>query len=446
MIKAAPEKDYSYHARDWQQCRDARQGQRAIHEASTRYLPALGGMEQDYEGQKEYEKFKARTVFYNATQRTIKAFVGLLFKKAPKKSTPPALEYFLSDATDDDKTLSQAAYFAADELLTVGRVGALVEYSSEEYEGKEPYLCFYNTENILEVKTKKYRNQNKIDFIKLLEDGGEKIRLLTFDENENYIQQVYLKNKDKPEEFELSEIVTPIFNDATIKEIPFFIFNVNHDNKKITQPPLIDLVNLNINHYQFMASYAHGVFYTGFPTPYVFGVNSREVPKGIGARELWTSTNADAKAGMLEFQGAGLSFAREYLEDRKNEMAALGARFLGSEKRKVETAEKTKIDQMGEASTLAEIADIISEQFTKVLKFVAEIKGEDSRDVFFEISKDFTPSEIDANMIKALSYELQSGHLSYSTFFDNLQRGGIISERRTQDQELDEISAGALVQ
>jgi signal recognition particle GTPase len=209
---------------------------------------------------------------------------------------------------------------------------------------------------------------------------------------------------------------------------------------------MVDLVNLNLNHYQFMASYAHGIFYTGFPTPFLFGVNDREIPKGIGVRELWTSSNPDAKAGMLEFTGAGLSFAREYLEDRKNEMASLGARFLGSETKKTETAEKTKLDQFGEASSLAEIAEIISEQFTKILKFLSEIKGEDSKDVFFELSKEFTPQDISPEMVKTLSYELQSGHISYQTFFDNLQKGKIISERRTQEAELDDISNQVLTQ
>jgi hypothetical protein len=440
---AKPEKDYSYFASDWQKCRDAKAGQRAIHEGGTRYLPMLGGMEEDTDGHTEYTNFKKRTSFYNATKRTIKAFVGLLFNKSPKVSTTPSLQYFVTDATDDDKTLNQAAYFTADELLTVGRVGALVEYSTEEYENKEPYLCFFATENILEVKTERSGNKNKIKFIKLNEDDGEKIRVLLLEDG-IYKQEIYLKDDKK--EFYLSQEIYPIFNDSTISEIPFFIFNVNHDNKKITSPPMVDLVNLNLNHYQFMASYAHGIFYTGFPTPFLFGVNDREIPKGIGVRELWTSSNPDAKAGMLEFTGAGLSFAREYLEDRKNEMASLGARFLGSETKKTETAEKTKLDQFGEASSLAEIAEIISEQFTKILKFLSEIKGEDSKDVFFELSKEFTPQDISPEMVKTLSYELQSGHISYQTFFDNLQKGKIISERRTQEAELDDISNQVLTQ
>ncbi len=457
-----PEKDYIYFLSDWRKARDAKAGQRAIHESGTRYLPMLGGQENDADGKLEYLKFKARTPFYNATARTISAFLGLLLNKPATIKYPELMQDFINDCTKDDKNLDHTVYYIADELLTVGRVGALVDYpenqefnlSLADFEAQKlrPYLAFYPAETILETRKSYISNESILSFVKLKEsykidinefENEEKDQIKILDlTTEGYRQRIFRKNEKK--EYVIFNETYPKMNGKPIKKIPFFIFSSDFTSGDISPPPLIDLIDLNLNHYQFMASYAHGVFYTGFPTPYLFGVSSKEIPSGIGVREMWTSTNSDAKAGMLEFTGAGLSFAREYLEDRKNEMASLGARFLGSETKKTETAEKARLDQFGEASSLSSIADALSLVMNKLLKFVGEWLGLNPDDIYFQLSKDYLPANLSPEMIKALSYELQSGHISYETFFYNLKRGDIIEKTRTEQNELDSISARSI--
>ena len=463
---STPEKEYTYYLSDWIKCRDVRAGQRKIHEKGAVYLPKLGGMELDSDGEREYQKFKGRTVFYNATARTISAFKGLLFRKSPLIKKPDSMIDFIDDCSGDDKSLLQMCRFIADELLTVGRAGILVDYPEQqntlsslaefESQGLIPYFSFYPTENILEARKGTINNSSVLTFVKLSEsytvekneferEEKQQIRILDLTAD-GYRQRIFRKiKKGMAEEWELYSEIYPQIDGKAIDRIPFYIFNSDAVNDRIQAPPLSDLVDVNLNHYQFMASYAHGVFYTGFPTPYIFGVSSKEIPQGIGSREIWTSTNDSAKAGMIEFTGAGLSFAREYLEDRKNEMAALGAKFLGSEVKKNETAQKAELDQFAESTSLASIAESISITMTKALKFAAEWMGVDSSECFVELNKDYLPENLSPEMIKTLSYELQSGHISYSTFFDNLQRGEIINAQKSKETELDEISAEKII-
>lgn len=457
-----PEPDYYYFLSDWKKSRDVKAGQRAVHDGAQRYLPMLGGQEKDTDGQKEYEAFKARTVFYNATARTISAFLGLLLSKPATLNYPESMRPFIDDSSKDDKSLLTAVSYISEELLTVGRVAALVDYpenqeinlSLADFEAQKlrPYIAFYPAETILETKKSYINNESILSFVKLSETYKEPIDEFTDEEKDQikildltqdgYRQRIFRQNEKH--EYVIFNETYPKMNGQPIRKIPFFIFSSNFDYAKISPPPLIDLIDLNLNHYQFMASYAHGVFYTGFPTPYLFGVSSKEVPSGIGVREMWTSTNSDAKAGMLEFTGAGLSFAREYLEDRKNEMASLGARFLGSETKKTETAEKARLDQFGEASSLSTIADSISFVMNKLVKFVGEWLGLNPDDIYFQLSKDYLPANLSPELIKTLSYELQAGHISYETFFHNLKRGDIIEKTRTQSEELDSISARSI--
>lgn len=457
-----PELLYSYYLKDWKKCRDVRAGQRKIHEAGEFYLPKLGGMD-EATGQKEYQEFKARTVFYNATARSMQAFKGLLFRKTPLIKAPDALSDFIKDCSNTDKSLLQFARFIADEVLTVGRAGILVDYPEKkddelknleqfQSENVRPYFSFYPTENILEIRKSNIGNSLLISFVKLKEtfteyknefehEEKEQIRILDLSEL-GYRQRIFRKKKENNrEDWALHSEIYPKIDGRLINRIPFYVFNSDAVNDEIKPPPLLDLVELNINHYQFMSSYAHGVFYTGFPTPYIFGVSSKEIPQGIGSREIWTSTNESAKAGMIEFTGTGLSCAREYLEDRKNEMAALGAKFLGSEVKKNETAQKAELDQFSESTSLASIAESISITLTKALKFAAKWMLLDDSECFIELNKDYLPENLSPEMIKTLSYELQAGHISYSTFFENLQRGEIINAQKTKEEEQDELSA-----
>jgi hypothetical protein len=72
-------------------------------------------------------------------------------------------------------------------------------------------------------------------------------------------------------------------------------------------PPILDLVNLNLAHYLINADYQHGCHFTGLPTPVVSGYEAKENEKlYIGSAVAWVFPNPEAKATYLEFTGQGL--------------------------------------------------------------------------------------------------------------------------------------------
>jgi hypothetical protein len=62
----------------WIRARDLLAGEDAVKAAGVKYLPRL-----EAQTDEEYEAYKSRACFFNATRRAAGAFVGLVFRKAP---------------------------------------------------------------------------------------------------------------------------------------------------------------------------------------------------------------------------------------------------------------------------------------------------------------------------------------------------------------------------
>ena len=67
----------------WIRARDLLAGEDAVKAAGAKYLPRLDGRSDE-----DYEAYKCRACFTNATRRAADAFVGLVFRKAPFVKLP----------------------------------------------------------------------------------------------------------------------------------------------------------------------------------------------------------------------------------------------------------------------------------------------------------------------------------------------------------------------
>ncbi len=70
--------DYDAALAGWSRARDLLAGEDAVKAAGVKYLPRLEAQTED-----EYQAYKGRACFFNATRRAADAFVGLVFRKAP---------------------------------------------------------------------------------------------------------------------------------------------------------------------------------------------------------------------------------------------------------------------------------------------------------------------------------------------------------------------------
>lgn len=448
--------EYSAALDRWAKCRDAVSGEDAVHAGAEKYLPKL--KEQSAE---DYKAYVMRTPFYNATARTIDGLVGMLFRKDPVVEAPTALDNIIADMTLANADLNELAEVISREVVSVGRVGVLVEYpqvaekpatlAQASAQNLRPYCTTYKAETILNWRMERVNNAMQPTMITLLEAVTEwpnayeskevpQIRALLL-ENGQYIQRIY--REDKKEWNQVGADIVPLMNNAPLGYIPFVFFGASFNGASVQKSPIYDLVTLNLSHYRTTADLEHGAHFTGLPTAVISGYQVSEKEKlAIGASNAWVFPDPQAKASYLEFTGQGLGALSDRLLEKEKGMAAIGARMLAPEKQSAEASKTVQMRHSGEGAVLASIANMISSGLTRVLQIMAKWSSIDA-EASIELNRDFVDNTLTAQDVAGLVASWQAGAISYETLFWNLQQGELIPAERTLKEEQGSLEVAA---
>ena len=400
MAVNAKHPEYSKNLTKWQLMRDALAGE----VAKEKYVPKLSDQEAE-----EYSAYVGRAEFYNATARTQVALTGLLFAKPPKVELPEALKTIGENISLDDDTLEALAKNIADECLSIGRCGVLVDlpsvekadYSKLEAErlNLRAYATLYKAENIINWKTTKINGSNVTSLVVLAETYAEptqdefvdkiKTRYRVLDLHEGYYRQRVF-SETKAGNFEVVSEIYPSANGQKLGYLPFTFFNVNDLKTSVEKPPLLDLAKINISHFRSEVDLEHGTHFTALPTPYVTGYQGESSEKlKIGSTAVWVINDPSAKVGFLEFSGAGLSTLENRIAVKEKRMLILGARLLLDEKKTAEATETLQMRKSGENAVLTNVASTISEGIVSFLKDIAFFENIASENLIYEINTDY---------------------------------------------------------
>jgi hypothetical protein len=427
----------------WRRCRDVTTGQDAVHAAGEAYLPKL--KDQD---DKEYRAYLGRATFYNATWRTVAGLVGMLFRQPPKLEVPPVVEPLLDDVTMSGVPFLLFAESVCEEAMKLGRVGILVDYPEASVvnmtmadaaaQNLRPMMQLYRAEAIINWKVARVDNVWQLVMVVLREHEAISIDEFTQKYEDRYRvldlidrrYRVRMFKRDGAADVLLSEVY-PFMGGKPLNFIPFTFLGTDDVTPEVDDPPLIDLVNVNLSHYRNTADLEHGAHFTGLPTPWIAGWQPDAAGEKlyIGSSSAWTFKSKDAKAEFLEFKGEGLKTLVDLIDDKELQMSVLGARMLEPQKRGVEAAETVAVHRKGEESMLSSAAQAISLGVERALEWFAYWAGAgEDAEVTFELNRDFYPQAMTPQELTALVGAWQSGAISDQTLFDNLKQGEVISE------------------
>lgn len=441
--------DYDLMAPEWARCRDVAIGQRAIHAKREDYLPRLSKEEDD-----SYNLRLRMTTFFNASWRTIAGLRGMLFRKPPTVDAPQSILDAMKNIDLSGTSMHDMAQEVAEEALTVGRVGLMVDYpqvpdvaitqADVNALGLRAKIVMYKAESIINWKVRRANGSTSLAMVVLLEsenmegktefDHASEARYRVLDLHEGKYRQRVFKIDDKNDgrDVLLSENI-PLMNNKPLPFIPFVFIGVDHIGPEVDDPPLADLINTNLAHYGQATSYERGCFFSGLPTMFISGYDEPERSIYIGGNIANSLPNADAKAYYVEVQG-NFEALRMNLEDKKREMAVLGARMLEAQKMGVEAADAIARRQNGEESFLSAIAQTISKGLTQALDWFSQWQRVDVKSTY-EINRDFVPIKMDSPTLIAMVSSWQQGAFSKETLFDNLKQGEIIADDITFEEE-----------
>lgn len=453
-------KDYDRMMPLWKRCRDAVCGQDALHKAGETYLPKLRA-----EDPTDYAARVKRSDYFNATWRTISGLAGMAFRKDPTHKLPAVLESFTSDITMSGVSLDALAEQVVEEVLEVGRCGLLVDHPPQpegvtaislavaERLGLRPSIQFYPAESIRNWKYSRIRNAWVLTMVTLGEsvevpkpddefatDSEDRYRVLDLDELGLYRQRVFAVRDG--EDVQIGDTIYPVKNGEALDYVPFAMIGRSGKGDAIDEPPLIDLVDANIAHYQVNSDYRHGLHFTGLPTLFLSGVTVEEgaSPFYIGGQAAITSPMPDARGEFIEFKGQGLGAMEKALVSLERRMAVLGARMIADESNQAETLGGTQIKRSGENSILASIVIAASEAIEWALGVMSEWAG-GPRELEYHINREFMPVAMNAQELTALVGAWQSGALSDSELFDLLKRGDVIDASKDFEAHKEEVDA-----
>ncbi len=452
MGVATPRKEYEQQLPGVTKNRDCASGQRAVKAKSTVYLKPLasqlngtGGFTTD--GKQEYEQYLSLALYFNAVGRTVDGSTGLIHRKKPVIELPAALEYLRDSIDSSTETLASHIQASTRENFITPRCGLLVDFpqsnerlsvADTERLNIRPKIMFFPYESILNWRYGVVDGKRQLVLLVLVEAAVKIIDKFETETVKNYrvlelIDGVYhssLYNEDE----NIKEEAQPIrMNGQYAREIPFYTMEPLGGNRSAVD----DLVDVNLNHYNMFSAYANKEHMCGFPIYWETGVtdadDDKNVSVGVGAK--WTSENDQASFGILETSGDGGSM-RSYLEDRKAEMAALGADMLKPSTSQAESGEAKRLDKIAQNATAGDIANTVSTAYRSAIRAAAVWVNANPDEVKVELNTDYIPGTIDPQMMSQLVAALQSGQISYDTFYENLQKGEIASEGRSAEEEL----------
>lgn len=440
-------KQYQAMAPLWRKCRLVLEGEEAVKEAGTEFLPSLSG-----QTAAEYDAYKDRAMFFGAAGRTRSVMLGAVFTVPPSVQAPPSMMPMLKHVTRGGHSIETFSVQLVEELFTTARYGVLVDMATD---GTRPYLVGYPAESIINWRTRLVEGVEVLEQVVLMEEHPApkdefddsvvpKIRVLGLDERGAYYQRLYRQADDQDPQRKNKWIEEsshyPTARGKLLAQIPFVFVGLTDLTSCARRPPMLDLVNINVSHYRSSADLEHGRHFTALPTPWAAGFD-RKSELHLGASTAWVSEESSARCGFLEFTGQGLSALQEALVEKQQLMSILGSRLLEGDKNSVESAETLRMKRLSERSVLASVANNVGEALRQCLEWMRDWLGT-TGEVDVELNDDFVDFQLDPAMLSKLMEAVQAGLMSWDVFYYNVKRAGLYPDGQDKETELGLIEIG----
>lgn len=406
---------------EWVRCRDAYNGQSAVKDKGSDYLPVLKG-----QTQAEYDAYKMRALFYSITSKSVGALVGMALSKPPEIKAPDKLKSYFEDHSGTE--FFEIFSSAVAETLLMGRFGVLID---RPISGGRPFLRVYATENITNWE---YDDEGNLVMVVLLESFTEGVEDDRFDTtishryrcleliNGQLSISVHKLDGPKSKTYVASDSFTITNTGKVMDSIPFFCVSPLGLGLEPVKPPMLDIVDINMSHYRTSADLEHGRHFTGLPTPYVIGAES-QVEMRIGSTTAWIIPDVNAKVGFLEFTGQGLASLEKALAEKQSQLASLSSRLIDNSSRGSEAAETVKLRYLSETASLRSIVRAVEALLNRVYDTVAVMEGQSEASVSITLNKDFLDERMSAALLKAWVEAFLSGGVSKEMLLNALKRG-----------------------
>lgn len=404
------------------------------------------------ENKDAYENRLNRSTLYPALSETLAQMCGRVFYSPINVSNvdKKIVEDILPDVDTEGNALDVFAsqwFYAA---LAYGVSFVLVDYTKtgdaktkaeEKAIGARPYLVHIKPQNVLGIKYDRI-NGNKVmtqfrykEFV-TEEDGEfatkvvEQINVYEIGRVRKYKPQSDGNGKSSFIEIENIEVKANGAPLTFIPIVPFITKKTGHF--ALGEPPLMELANLNIKHWQSQSDQDNLLNTARVPLLVRIGVTDDSTVK-IGNSIVDLPAGADLR--YVEHTGSAIAAGQKSLNELETQMRVAGAKLLEKADMAM-TESQARDEQNKEISALRLYANRFEDALDLVLKYVGVWLGIESKEVGnVEISGNID-GNLDPNASMDSVIKLQSaGIISKQTTFEEAKRRGLISDNVNWEDE-----------
>jgi len=218
--------------------------------------------------------------------------------------------------------------------------------------------------------------------------------------------------------------------------IPLVTFYAARECPFLGKPPLSDLADLNISHWQSSSDQRNCLTVARFPILAGSGVQD-EKDIVVGPNKWLFSSNADSEFYYVEHTGAALEAGQKDMEALETQMAQYGAEFL-RKRSGTETATARALDSAEATSPLQDVTVRFEDAVNKALEFTAAWMQVEAGGTV-KINREFGPETIDPADLSTLDKARDRRDISRTAYIDELKRRGILHDEYDPEDDVDEL-------
>lgn len=439
----------------WQKMRTLLAGTSAMRAAARRYLP-----QHDEEKDHVYDERLRAAVLLNMTELTLNSWVGRPFSDPIQFPEQPGLEWeaFLDDVDKQSNNLHVFSRTWFKDGMAAGLSHVLVDYpiapdlgrprtrADDIAEQARPYWCHIPAENVIFAAAEIVNGQERLAHVRIQEciterRGFAEVEIQQIKIFEPGRTEIWRETKQKRN----GRVVWAKYSESSydLPYIPLVTFYSDRCGLMMSKPPLADLADLNIAHWQSGSDQRAVLTVARFPMLALSGGEQSPDPNQkmvVGPRKWLFTPDPSGRYYYVEHSGAAIGAGREDLHDLEEQMGQYGAAFL---KRRPgsETATARALDSAEATSPLQDAVMRFEDALNRALEITADWMKTEA--LTAEVSKDFGPEDLNATDVDALNAARDKRDISRKAFLGELKRRAILNDEYDIEADAAELEQEA---
>lgn len=434
--------------------------------AGTESMRVAGGVylpKHQHESRLNYANRLKTAVLYNVTEITLNSMVGRPFSDpiVLGEDVPQQIEDLMENINlqgDDLHTFCRSVF---NEGFAKGLTHVMVEFprlpgegertlADDRVENLRPYWVDLKPEALFYAVAEIRNGREVLTHVRIMETSVvrdnfaesivKQIRALTLTEDGVEVQMYQREKEEDTEAWNPKD--DPFMMDVDF--IPIATFYADREDFMTSKPPLADLCDLNIKHWQSSSDQDNAITAARFPILAASGVppkptqdladqDSEEIVV-IGPWNILQAKNPDAKFYYVEHKGLAIAAGETSIDRLEARMAEYGSEFLKKKPGSM-TATARALDSAEATSPLQDMTNRFVSFVNTLLGFTAEwLSIEEGGTI--SMSTDFGPEEINEADLNALMGARKMRDLSGARLREELKRRAVLAD--DFDEELNE--------